>query len=51
MIFPWSFGIEKKYEMEAERYLYKVVQLNDAGERYMRITCPEVRGKVVVNVL
>ncbi len=51
MIIPRSFGVEEKDEMEVERYLHKVVQLNDAGERYMRVSWPDGRGKVVVNVL
>jgi hypothetical protein len=51
MIFPWSFSVEKKYEMDVERNLHKVIQLDDAGEGYMRVTCPDVWGNVVVKVL
>jgi hypothetical protein len=42
MIFPRGFSVEKKYEMEVEGYLHKVVQLDNASEGYMRVSRPEV---------
>jgi hypothetical protein len=51
IVFPWGFSIEKKHKMNVERYLHKVVHLDDTGERYVGIPCPEIRGQVVVNVL
>jgi len=51
VVFPWGLGIEKKNEMYVERHLDEIVRLDNAGEGYMRVTCPEARGKVIVNVL
>jgi len=51
VILPWSFGVEKKYAMDVEGYLHKVVELDDAGERNMRVPCPEVRRKVIMDIL
>jgi hypothetical protein len=51
VIFPWSFGIEKKYAMDVEGYLQKIVELHDACERNMGVPCPKVGGKVVLDIL
>jgi hypothetical protein len=51
VVFPRGFSIEKKNQMNIEGYLQKIVPLDNAGQGYVRVTCPEVRGKVVVNVL
>jgi hypothetical protein len=42
VIFSWGFSIEKKNSMNVERYLHKIVRLDNAGEGYMRVPCPEV---------
>jgi hypothetical protein len=51
VVLPWGFSIEKEHSMNVERYLHKVVQLDYTSEGYVRISCPEVRGQVVVNIL
>ena len=42
VVFSSGFSIEKKHSMDVERYLHKVVQLDDTGEGHVRISCPEV---------
>jgi hypothetical protein len=51
MVFPRGFSIEKKNSVNVEGCLHKIVHLDSAREGYMGISCPEVRGKVVVKVL
>jgi hypothetical protein len=51
VVFPWGFSIENKNKMNIEGYLQKIVSLDNGGQRYVRVPCPEVRGKVIVNVL
>jgi hypothetical protein len=51
VVFPWGFGVEKKDKMQVERHLHEIVHLDNAGEGYMRVPCPEARGKVIVNIL
>ena len=51
VVLPRGFSIEKEHKMNVERYLHKVVQLDYTSEGYVRISSPEVRGQVIVNIL